>query len=71
MSTMNNINVNNENYYCTFSDSDYNSTAYNTYRPTLVFFLPLLKDLSSFSTALDVAAGTGYVAKEPSKKFNK
>ncbi|KAF0541552.1 S-adenosyl-L-methionine-dependent methyltransferase [Gigaspora margarita] len=74
MSTMNNINVNKENS-TTFSDSDYNSAAYNTYRPTYSSRLfSKIYDYhashsSSLSTALDVATGTGYVAKELSKKF--
>ncbi|RIB03060.1 S-adenosyl-L-methionine-dependent methyltransferase [Gigaspora rosea] len=71
---MNDIIVNKRNF-TTFSDSDYNSTAYNDYRPT---YSPRLfskiydyhaSHSSSFSIALDVATGTGLVAKELSNKF--
>lgn len=74
ISTMNNINLNKENS-TTFADSDYNSAAYNAYRPTYPTRLfSKLYDYhashsSSFSTALDIATGTGYVAIELSKKF--
>ncbi|CAG8496778.1 15843_t:CDS:2 [Dentiscutata heterogama] len=74
MSTTNNININRENS-TTFADSDYNSTAYNAYRPTYPSQLYSkvydyhASHSSSFSTALDIATGTGYVAKELSKKF--
>ncbi|RIB10314.1 hypothetical protein C2G38_2250851 [Gigaspora rosea] len=70
MSTMNNINVNST----TFSDSDYNSAAYNTYHPTYSSRLfskvcdYYASHFSSFSTTLDVTTGTGYVTKELSKK---
>ncbi|RIB04271.1 S-adenosyl-L-methionine-dependent methyltransferase [Gigaspora rosea] len=74
MSTTNNSKINRENS-TTFSDSDYNSAAYNAYRPTYPSRLfSKIYDYHashspSFSTALDVATGTGYTAKELSKKF--
>ncbi|CAG8520256.1 2714_t:CDS:2 [Dentiscutata erythropus] len=78
MSTTNNININinsDRENSTTFADSDYNSTAYNAYRPTYPSQLYSkvydyhASHSSSFSTALDIATGTGYVAKELSKKF--
>ncbi|CAG8602035.1 17373_t:CDS:2 [Cetraspora pellucida] len=74
MSTTSNINFVKENS-TTFADSDYNSAAYDAYRPTYsphlyskVYAYHALHS-SSFSTALDIATGTGYIAKELSKTF--
>ncbi|RIB10313.1 hypothetical protein C2G38_2043601 [Gigaspora rosea] len=75
MSTMNDIIVNKQTF-TTFSDSDYNSTAYNDYRPT---YSPRLfskiydyhaSHSSSFSSALDVATGTGLIAKKYQTNLN-
>ncbi|CAG8506877.1 5744_t:CDS:2 [Scutellospora calospora] len=74
MSTMYNTSIGKE-HSTTFADSDYNSAAYNAYRP---MYSPRLyskvyayhaSHSTSFSTALDIATGTGYIAKELSKTF--
>ncbi|RIB10309.1 hypothetical protein C2G38_2206463 [Gigaspora rosea] len=61
---MNDITVNKQNF-TTFSDSDYNSTAYNDYRPTLVKF----KHIKKKNIKGNVATGTGLIAKEVLNKF--
>ncbi|KAF0388143.1 S-adenosyl-L-methionine-dependent methyltransferase [Gigaspora margarita] len=71
MSTINNLNVDKENT----TTLDYDSTAYDAYRPTYSSRLYTkiyeyhTSHSSAFSTALDVATGTGSVARELSKTF--
>ncbi|CAG8796081.1 12_t:CDS:2 [Dentiscutata erythropus] len=71
MSAINNTNVDRENT----TTLDYDGAAYDTYRPTYSsrlytkIYAYHTSHSSFFSTALDVATGTGYVARELSKTF--